>query len=106
MRGMKVAGVTEDLDTGSWEGLRVIRTNQTEPLRECVRSALRFYFRKLDGYEVNDLHQLVLREVERPLFETVLEYTDGNQTKAARLLGISRSTLRKKMEHYQIGEGV
>jgi Fis family transcriptional regulator len=45
---------------------------------------------------------MVIEEVERPLIETVLDYAQGNQTQAARLLGISRSTLRKKMAHYGI----
>jgi Fis family transcriptional regulator len=101
---MTAAAVSEDMGAGDWKGLRVLRTNQTDPLSECVRNALRFYFRNLDGYEVNDLYQLVIREVEQPLIETVLEYTEGNQTQAARLLGISRSTLRKKVVHHQIGD--
>jgi Fis family transcriptional regulator, factor for inversion stimulation protein len=101
---MAAAAVSEDMGAGDWKGLRVLRTNQTDPLSECVRNALRFYFRNLDGYEVNDLYQLVIREVEQPLIETVLEYTEGNQTQAARLLGISRSTLRKKVVHHQIGD--
>jgi Fis family transcriptional regulator len=101
---MKAAAVTKDVEGGGWEGLRVLVTNQTEPLGDCVRNALRFYFHKLGGHEVNDLYQLVLKEVEQPLIETVLEHTDGNQTLAARLLGISRSTLRKKIGQYHIGD--
>jgi Fis family transcriptional regulator len=80
--------------------LTVLQANRTEPLRECVRSALRFYLKCLDGYEVTDLHEMVMREVELPLIETLLDHTRGNQTQAARLLGMSRSTLRKKMAHY------
>jgi len=83
-------------------GLTVLQASRTEPLRECVRSALRDYLRSLDGHEVNDLHQMVLSEVERPVIETVLDHTRGNQTLAARLLGLSRSTLRKKMAHYGV----
>lgn len=83
-------------------GLTVLQEHRTEPLRECVRNAMRYYLRNLDGYQVNDLHEMVLREVERPLIETVLDYTQGNQTRAARLLGLSRSTLRKKMVHYGV----
>lgn len=82
--------------------LTVLQVNRTEPLRECVRRAMRYYLRKLDGHEVNDLHDMVLGEVERPLIETVLDHTRGNQTQAARLLGMSRSTLRKKMAHYGV----
>lgn len=86
----------------AWDGLTVLRTDRTEPLSECVRNAMRYYLRNLDGYEVNDLHQMVIGEVERPLLQTVLEYTQGNQTQAARLLGMSRSTLRKKIAQHGI----
>jgi Fis family transcriptional regulator len=86
----------------TWDGLTVLRADRTEPLSECVRNAMRYYLRNLDGYEVNDLHQMVIGEVERPLLQTVLEYTQGNQTQAARLLGMSRSTLRKKIAQHGI----
>ncbi len=82
--------------------LRVIKQKDTEPLRECVRDALRDYFDQLNGHSASPLYQLVIREVEQPLFETVMEYTGGNQTRAASLLGISRSTLRKKLNLYHI----
>jgi len=84
-------------------GLTVLRTDQTEPLSECVRKAMRFYLRHLGEYEARGLYQMVIAEVERPLIETLLEHTQGNQTQAARMLGVSRSTLRKKMAHYGIG---
>jgi len=60
------------------------------------------YLQILDGYEVRNIWQLVLGEVESALIETLLDYTNGNQGRAARLLGISRSTLRKKMALYEI----
>ncbi len=82
--------------------LRVIKQKDTEPLRECVRGALLGYLDQLNGHSASPLYQLVIREVEQPLFETVMEYTGGNQTRAAALLGISRSTLRKKLSLYSI----
>ena len=88
-----------------WRGLSVLRKDYQEPLSECVRNALRFYLRHLGNYEVNDLHQMVMAEVERPTIETVLEHTQGNQTRTASMLGISRSTLRKKIAHYGINRG-
>ena len=71
-----------------------------EPLRESVRAAMNNYFQHLNGYGTSDLYQMVLAEVEPPLLETVMEYTKGNQTRAAEVLGISRSTLRKKLALY------
>jgi len=43
-----------------------------------------------------------MREVERPLFETVMDYADGNQSEAAEILGINRGTLRKKLKTYKL----
>ena len=78
------------------------KSKKPEPLREAVRDALAHYFEQLDGTAPNDLYQLVMQQVEQPLFETVMTFTGGNQSKAAALLGISRSTLRKKLAHYEI----
>lgn len=80
----------------------VVKTQKTEPLREAVRDALDRYFEQLDGTAPNDLYQLVMQQVEQPLFEAILGFTGGNQSKAATLLGISRSTLRKKLAQYEI----
>ena len=78
----------------------VARDKRSEPLRECVRNALESYFQQLDGHAASALHQMVIAEVEQPLFETVMRHTEGNQTRAAAMLGISRSTLRKKLSIY------
>lgn len=71
-----------------------------QSLRGYVRQALQQYFTQLDGQEPSDLHRLVMREVEIPLIKIVLQYTRGNQSRAAKILGISRGTLRKKMAMY------
>jgi len=42
----------------------------------------------------------VLREVEEPLFRAVLDYSGGNQSQAALILGITRATLRKKLREF------
>lgn len=73
---------------------------QSQTLRDNVEKALRNYFAHLDGQPVTDVYQMVLSEVEAPLLETVMEYTRGNQTKAAILLGLNRGTLRKKLKQY------
>lgn len=72
------------------------------PLREAVSEALDQYFQQLNGYDCYGLHQLVMREVEVPLIQAALDYADGNQTRAAQLLGINRGTLRRKLREYQL----
>ena len=84
------------------ELLRVDAARTKEPLRECVRDALTQYFRQLDGYDACDLFGLVMSEVEAPLLESVMEYTRGNLTRAATILGINRGTLRKKLKQYNL----
>lgn len=72
-----------------------------KPLRDCVRTALERYFRDLDGNRPNDnLYRMVLHEVERPLLEVVMRHTGGNQTRAAELLGLTRTTLRRKLREH------
>lgn len=82
------------------EALTVIHSKKTEPLRQCVLDAMQRYFNHLDGHGVSNLYRLVMNEVEAPLLESVMQYTGGNQTQASALLGISRSTLRKKLSQY------
>jgi Fis family transcriptional regulator len=66
-------------------------------LSEHVRIAVENYFVQIDGHPVSDLYAMVIGEVERPLIEAVLEHAQRNQSRAAKVLGLSRSTLRKKM---------
>lgn len=75
---------------------------QTTPLRESVKHAIERYFSHLDGQHVTDLYDMVICEVEEPLFSTVMRITGGNQSLAARLLGVSRGTLRKKLEQFDL----
>jgi len=72
-------------------------------LSDHVRHCVEDYFAHLKGHDSSGLYQLVLTEVEKPLLETALKHSDFNQSKAAKILGLSRSTLRKKLEHYGIG---
>ena len=74
-----------------------------KPLRDSVKQALRNYLSQLDGQDVNDLYELVLAEVEHPMLDMVMQYTRGNQTRAATRLGINRGTLRNKVKKYGMG---
>ena len=76
------------------------RPSSRPPLREHVAQSVRRYLRDLDGVDANDVYQIVLREMEIPLFVEVLNHCEGNQSRAAALLGIHRATLRKKLKDY------
>ena len=82
--------------------IAVSRKKASNPLSDLVRKSLDNYFDQLDGTAPNELYQLVISQVEQPLFESVMRHTGGNQTRAAALLGISRATLRKKLALYNI----
>lgn len=60
------------------------------------------YFASLNGDNPGDLYDLVIGEVEEPLFKAVMEHTRGNQSQAAGILGINRGTLRKKLKIYSL----
>lgn len=66
-------------------------------LSEHVLRTVKDYLARLDGDEVSNLYAMVIGEVERPLIQAVMERCGHNQSKAAQMLGLSRSTLRKKM---------
>jgi Fis family transcriptional regulator len=73
-----------------------------KPLCKHTEDALKNYFATLNGDRPGDLYDLVLGEVERPLFKAVMDFTDGNQSQAAGILGINRGTLRKKLRTYAL----
>lgn len=69
-------------------------------LGSMAKEALEQYFHTLNGHKPEELYDLVIGEVEKPLFRAVLEYTGGNQSLAASILGINRGTLRKKLRQH------
>ncbi len=69
-------------------------------IEEAVRLSLESYFRDLRGTEPDNLHDMMVTVIEKPLLETVMHYAEGNQSRAAQWLGLNRNTLRKKLvEH-------
>ena len=71
-------------------------------LKESTESALQEYFKTLNGHAPNGLYKLVINEVELPLIEAVMAFTNKNQSQAAEILGINRSTLRKKLKIFEL----
>ena len=74
------------------------------PLRTQAEEALQCYFETLNGHKPAHLYDLVMREVEEPLFKVVMGHVQGNQSRAATILGINRGTLRKKLKEFGISE--
>jgi len=77
-------------------------TPRASDITECVRKSLEKYFKDLDGERPRTVYDMVLKNVEKPMIEVVLDYAEGNQTVAAKWLGINRNTLRKKIEQLKI----
>ena len=74
-----------------------------KPLKDEVRKARSRYFNQLDQKNTPiDVYQLVLNEVEPPLLRSVMQFSNNNQSKAAKILGINRTTLRTKLKKYKI----
>lgn len=75
---------------------------ESQTIKDCVAAALHQYFSQVDEKDVSDIYEMVLAEVEAPLLEAVMQYTRKNQTKASKILGLNRGTLRKKLKQYDM----
>ncbi len=73
-----------------------------DALQQLVREAVETYLQDLGevGQQQGNghLYELLLHRVELPLLQAVLKHVQQNQTRAARILGLNRGTLRKKMQ--------
>jgi Fis family transcriptional regulator len=74
---------------------------RTTPLEQAVRDQLERYFADLGDSTPHDLLSMVNLCVERTVLQVALERSEGNQTRAADMLGITRGTLRKKLQIHQ-----
>ncbi len=78
------------------------RIDDSMPLDDVVAVKLRDYLDSLGTADARDLYARIVSMVEKPLLQAVLEKTDGNQLRAAEILGINRNTLRKKISDHCI----
>ena len=72
------------------------------PVTECIEQNLQRYLDDLKGTPPNDIYQMVLSVVEKPMLELVMAHAKQNQSLAATYLGINRNTLRKKLLEHQL----
>jgi len=71
-------------------------------LHEFVQGVVNQYLDDMGSTPPDNLYQVILAEVERPLIRTVLDHTGGNQSRAAEILGITRATLRNRIQRYKL----
>ena len=71
-------------------------------IEECVRDNLEAYFRDLRGTEPGALYDMVVRAVEKPLLDVVMQHAGHDQSRAAEWLGMNRNTLRKKLVEHKL----
>ena len=76
--------------------------SRSNELADCVKRSLERYFKDMDGEKPTSIYEMVLKNIEKPMIETVLYRAEGNQSLAAEMLGINRATLRKKMQQLRI----
>jgi len=69
-------------------------------LEDLVRREVDALFER--SSDTTDVYHRIQQRIERPLLEVVLERTQGNQIRAAAILGINRNTLRKKITELEI----
>ena len=94
-----------DMETFETQRDHLFVTNlQSTSLEHLVKSKLSLLFeqQKQADVELNGLHKIIIEQVEKPLIELSLRQCKGNQVKAAKLLGINRNTLKKKIDTYRI----
>jgi Fis family transcriptional regulator len=99
----KKAKVRKDL-VATFNGRDLKANGKGVPLRSQAEEALQSYFETLNGHKPAHLYELVMRQVEEPLFKVVMSHVQGNQSRAATILGINRGTLRKKLKEFGINE--
>ena len=76
----------------------------SKPIEESIRDNLQIYFRDLSGIEPAGLYDMVMRAVEKPLLQKVMQQAEHNQSRAAEWLGLNRNTLRKKLLEHKLLE--
>lgn len=79
-----------------------IHDPQAPCLHDFVHRVVTQYLHDMGTTPPQDLHQFIMARVEKPLINAVLEHTDGNQSRAAAILGITRSTLRARIRRYEL----
>ena len=71
-------------------------------LQDCIKESLEKYFSDLNGETSNGVFKMVTQQTESATIKFVLDKVNQNQSEAARILGINRATLKKKVSLYNL----
>ena len=86
--------------------MRADAPQEDTPLSEIIRAHMQAYFKSHGGdLPSPGIYDRLMPLFEKPLIEITLQATHGNQLKAARVLGINRNTLHKKLKEYGLDQG-
>ena len=73
-------------------------------IEDCIRTSLEGYFKDLGGIEPSGIYDMMVKVVEKPMLEVVMQQANSNQSRAAQWLGLNRNTLRKKLLEHKLVE--
>ena len=76
--------------------------SERQSIEACIRANLEDYFRGIEGTDPTGLYDMLLKVVEKPLLDVVMQRAGQNQSRAADWLGLNRNTLRKKLLEHQL----
>ena len=93
--------MAEIIEIPAKTAITILETQQPS-LSDSVKQSLDNYFAQLEGQQPSNVYQIVMELVELPLLLKVMEFTSNNQSRAAKVLDLSRGTLRKKLKLYDL----
>lgn len=77
-------------------------TASQHTLKHSVAEIMQHYFANLQGEEPRNVYDFFLDEIEEPLLHVVMKQVNDNQSEAARMLGVSRGTLRTMLKKFDM----
>jgi Fis family transcriptional regulator len=96
-----MSNIAEIIEIPAKTAMTILETQQPS-LSDSVKQSLDNYFAQLEGQQPSNVYQIVMELVELPLLLKVMEFTSNNQSRAAKVLDLSRGTLRKKLKLYDL----
>jgi two-component system nitrogen regulation response regulator GlnG len=84
------------------QGSRSAKKIKNVYLEDLVEQKLKEFLKRMRSSGNRNIYNMLMMEFERPLIQLTLKETEGNQIKAAELLGMNRNTLRKKIQKLKI----